>query len=77
VKLRTVTVIALAAVGGFLYVHRRRGGKLTLASLRDTALDLLGSVKQRAAEVKDRTEKEVIHDVASNLAEATAQPPLR
>ena len=65
------TMISLAAVGGFLYVHFRRGGALTLESLRQTGRELFGRVKAEATELKDRAGKKVMHEVASTVAQAT------
>ena len=30
-------LVGLAAIGGFLYAHKRRGGTLTMDSFKDTA----------------------------------------
>lgn len=75
--MRARTYIGLAAVGGFLYLHQRRGGEMTLASMRDTLRDLFGIAKERAAEIKERTERGVVHDVASEVAATTEQPAAR
>ena len=68
-KLRTL--IGLAAIGGFLYAHARRGGELTLESFRQTALDLFGQVKSEAGELKERAGRKVMHEVSSTVASAT------
>ena len=65
------TIISLAAIGGFLYVHSRRGGELTFASFRQTALQLFGRMKTEASELKDRAGKKVMHEGASTVAQAT------
>ncbi|HEU4615606.1 MAG TPA: hypothetical protein VFS15_26105 [Kofleriaceae bacterium] len=65
------TVIGLAAAGGFLYVHKQRGGELTLDSFADTARSLFDRARSNALEAKDRTEKKAVHEVATTLAEAT------
>jgi hypothetical protein len=68
-KLRTL--LPIAAVGGFLYLHVKRGGRLTLESLAGTARSLFRRAKRDAEQVKDRAEKAVIHDMAATVAEAT------
>lgn len=45
------TLLGAAAVGGFCYAHKKRGGELTLESLKETARSLLGTVQQRARSV--------------------------
>jgi hypothetical protein len=67
-----VGLAGIATIGGVIYANSRRGRPLTLDNLRLTALDLLGMAKDRATELKDRAEKQVVHDVAQNLADATA-----
>jgi hypothetical protein len=69
------TIIGLAAIGGFIYAHTRRGGQLTLESFRQTALELLGQAKSEAGELKERAGKagkKVVHEVsaAGNAAES-------
>ncbi len=69
--MKVSTIIGLAAAGGFLYVHRQRGGELTLDSFADTARSLFGRARNEAIGMKDRAEKMAVHDVATTLAEAT------
>jgi hypothetical protein len=52
-----------------VYVNNQRGRQLTLQDLELTARELLGSAKQRAIEVKDRSERR-IHDGATKVADA-------
>ena len=68
-KLRTI--VEIAAVGGLLYAHRRRGGEWTIDSFRQSAIDLFGGTKQEPT----RSERDVVHEVAKTVAEATASPP--
>jgi hypothetical protein len=49
--MRLGTLLGLAAIGGFAYAHKKRGGQLNLASLRETAQGLVGQVQQRARTV--------------------------
>ncbi len=63
------TIIGLAAIGGFIYAHTRRGGQFTLESFRQTALELLGQAKAEASELKGRAGK-VMHDAGSAVADA-------
>ena len=70
---KLITLLGVAAAGGLVYANHQRGRELTLDDLKLTARELLGVAKERAAEVKDRTEKQVVHDVAQNVADATAR----
>lgn len=65
------TMISLAAVGGYLYAHFRRGGVLTLESFGQTCRELFGRAKAEASELKDRAGKKVMHEGASPVAQAT------
>ena len=68
---KLITLLGVAAAGGLVYANNQRGRQLTLEDLKLTAGELLGTAKQRAIEVKDRTEKKMVHDVASKVADAT------
>jgi hypothetical protein len=46
--------IGLAALGGFAYVHRQRGGEWTMASIKDTLRHLWSSANRRADEMKEQ-----------------------
>ena len=52
-------LVGLAAVGGFLYAHKRRGGQLTLESFKQTARSLVDDVKARARELKASAEQKL------------------
>lgn len=65
------TVVGLAAIGGFLYLHKQRSNEFTLESFKRTARELLGRAKGEAVELKDRAEDQVTHEVASTVARAT------
>lgn len=71
--MKKLILLGLVAIGGLIYANSRRRRRLTLDDLLLTARELLGMAKRRAVEVKDRAEKQVVHDVAQNLADATAQ----
>jgi len=45
------TLLGAAAIGGFYYAHKKRGGEMTLDSIKDTARSLFATVQQRAREV--------------------------
>jgi hypothetical protein len=47
------TMIGLAAIGGFLYAHKRRGGEYNLDGFRTTARELWTSAKGKANQVRD------------------------
>jgi hypothetical protein len=68
-KLRMI--IGLAAVGGLMYLYKRRGGEFTLASFKRTVRELVRRAKAEVKELKDRAETQVTHEVASTVAKAT------
>jgi hypothetical protein len=68
---KLMTLVGVAAAGGLVYANNQRGRQLTLEDLKLTARELFGTAKRRAIEVKDRSEKRMVHDVASNVADAT------
>jgi hypothetical protein len=68
---KLIALAGVAAAGGLVYVNNQRGRQLTLEDLKLTGRELLGSAKRRAIEVKDRSEKRMVHDVASKVADAT------
>ena len=45
------TMLGLAAIGGFFYAHQKRGGTMDLASMKQTAQELLGGVQARVRSV--------------------------
>ncbi len=70
-KLRTI--IGIAAIG-FAYFHFKRGGQLSLDSMRTTARDLFSRVKMQTVETAERAQKKVVHEVAKTVAAATETP---
>ena len=68
---KLMTLVGVAAAGGLVYANNQRGRQLTLDDLVLTARELFGTAKRRAIEVKDRSEKRMVHDVASKVADAT------
>ena len=52
-------LVGLAALGGFLYAHKQRGGTLTLDSFKDTARGLFSDAKAKAVELKSRAEQKL------------------
>ena len=52
-------LVGLAALGGFLYAHKKRGGQLTMDSFRDTARGLLSDVKSRARDLRSQAEQKL------------------
>lgn len=65
-----ISIAVLGAAGGFLYLHKRRGGELTVEGLKQTARELLGETKAEARELRDRAEKRM-HEVTAKVEEAT------
>ncbi len=68
---KLITLVGVAAAGGLVYANNQRGRQLTLDDLKLTARELFCTAKRRAIEVKDRSEKRMVHDVASKVADAT------
>ncbi len=50
-------LVGLAAIGGLLYAHKKRGGQMTVESFKDTARSLLDDAKARAQDLKTQAEK--------------------
>lgn len=46
-------LIGLAAIGGLLYAHKRRGGEWTLDSFKTTLRDLWSSASRKASQIRD------------------------
>jgi hypothetical protein len=49
--MRLGSLLGLAALGGFAYAHKKRGGQMNLDSMRETARSLFGNVQERARSV--------------------------
>jgi hypothetical protein len=52
-------VIGLAAIGGLLYMHRKRGGEWTVDSVRDSAKQLWNGVQAGAEKAKAEARREL------------------
>ncbi|HEY5951580.1 MAG TPA: hypothetical protein VIV40_39070 [Kofleriaceae bacterium] len=52
-------LVGLAALGGFLYAHKRRGGTMTLDSFKQTARSLFDDAKTRAKEIRTQAEQKL------------------
>ncbi|HEY0255084.1 MAG TPA: hypothetical protein VGC41_26335 [Kofleriaceae bacterium] len=52
-------VLGLAAIGGFLYAHKRRGGELTLSSMKQTAQVLYMGARMKAQSMMKDMNKQV------------------
>lgn len=64
------TMLGLAAIGGLLYAHRRRGGEWTLESFEDSARQLWHALQQGGERAR-RGAAEAL-DEASRKADQTA-----
>jgi len=53
------TMVGLAAVGGLLYMHKRRGGDWTLASFEDSARQLWHGVEAAAEKAKAEAKRQL------------------
>jgi hypothetical protein len=65
------TMLGLGAVGGLLYLHRKRGGEWTVDSLRDSARELWRGI-ERSAERARRDARDAVREGARQ-AEQSAQ----
>ena len=61
------TMLGLAAIGGILYMHKKRGGEWTMDSFKDSAKQLWKGIEQNAEKAK-KTAQQAIDD-ASRKAE--------
>ena len=47
----------LAAIGGLLYLHRKRGGEFTVASFKDSAKQLWDGIQRAADKARAEADK--------------------
>lgn len=52
-------LVGLAAIGGLLYAHKKRGGQMTLDSFKDTARSLVDDIKSHAHDLKAQADKKM------------------
>jgi hypothetical protein len=52
-------LVGLAAIGGFLYQHKKRGGAMTLDGFKQTARGLFDDFKGRAQQFKSQAEQKL------------------
>lgn len=72
-------IVGLAAVGGFLYAHKRRGGELTLSSMKQTAQVLYMGARMKAQSMMKNLDKSTSTEQAprrSNGASASVSPAM-
>ena len=63
-------LVGLAAIGGLLYAHKKRGGQFTMASFKQSWNDLIDNAKMRAMNARSAAETK-LHDAAERVADAT------
>jgi len=63
------TLIGLAALGGAYYMHRKRGGDLSLESVKDSLRALRDQVDKSLKNAPSMRERDIRSDVASFDAE--------
>jgi hypothetical protein len=66
-------LVGLAALGGFLYAHKRRGGQMTLDSFKETARGLFDDVKVRARDIRNQAEQKLQEKRGAGEFASTAQ----
>ena len=52
-------LVGLAAIGGLLYAHKKRGGQMTVESFKDTARSLLDDAKVRVQDLRTQAEQKM------------------
>ncbi len=52
-------LVGLAALGGFLYAHKKSGNANTLDGFKSTARGLLDDVKMRERDIRDQAEQKL------------------
>ena len=68
--LAPIWVVGLAAIGGLVYAHRKRGGQMTLESFKQSGRDLLDGIKGKASDIRSEAESR-LHEVAGKVSEKT------
>ncbi len=63
-------LVGLAAIGGLVYAHRKRGGQMTLESFKQSGRDLIDGLKGKANDLRSEAESR-LHDVAGKVSEKT------
>ena len=63
-------LVGLAAIGGIIYAHRKRGGQMTLESFKQSGRDLIDGLKGKADNLRSEAETR-LHDVAGKVSDAT------
>jgi len=63
------TMLGLAAVGGVLYMHKKRGGEWTLESFKDSGRQLLKGIEASAEKAK-KTAQTAIDDATRKAEKA-------
>ena len=62
--------VGLAAIGGLLYAHKRRGGQFTIESFKDSWNQLVEGACMKAQDARMTAESK-LHDAANRVADAT------
>jgi hypothetical protein len=52
-------LLGLGTIGGLLYLHRRRGGEWSLASIRESLMQLWSGVQAAAEKAKAEAKREL------------------
>ncbi len=64
-------LIGLAAIGGLLYAHKRRGGEWTLDSFKTTLRDLWSSASRKATQIRDEAREKLEQSNMGSSASST------
>jgi len=70
--MRFRTMLGLAAVGGFLYWHKKRGGAWTAASIQDSARDLFKQLADTAKRA-EASASDALDEAGKKVDRATAR----
>lgn len=63
-------LVGLAAIGGLVYAHRKRGGQMTRESFKQSGRDLIDGLRGKAMDLRSEAETR-LHDVADKVSDAT------
>lgn len=52
-------LVGLAAIGGLVYAHKKRGGQMTLESFKQSGRDLIEGIRGKADEIRSQAESKL------------------
>jgi len=67
-------LVGLAAIGGLLYAHKKRGGQFTIESFKQSGRELMDGAKDRFKDMRMKVDSR-LHEAKSRMADATDVSP--